>query len=1087
MNNWEILGIEPTRDKDKIKEAYMDKLMVIHPEENPEGFKELRNAYEVLMNEADKEVEEAAEDKSPIGLWIKKIKDVYSRFSERISEDVWREILDDDVCFSLDNMEEAGERLLVFLMDNYYMPQKIWIMLNERFEWTSIKEELYEKFDQGFIDYVESRVMYKDLLNYQYFENIDDSRNYDEWISTFFNINAMLNKREFKDIEKSFDYIVSLGISHPYLDVLFIRYHLMNDCSEKAREIGERIIEKYPEDAKIIYCMAEIEWIEKHIEEAKVLYERVLAIEPQNFDALCGTADCYFELDELEKARDSYRELASRNYYNNYIREQMFKVNEKFIERYKSENSDELEDKFKLSWCLYENQRYDELLELMSDVQIPEDFENQYCDLMGRTYSEINDNEKALCYFTKWRDKILKNLSENKYKNEADMDEDDCGISKERALNHMEYLYTEIGSQLYELKKYDEAVIEYDKGLKQNENNASLLNLKGFTLNKLKRYEESIELFEKASAVDENFAAPYINKAEALHELGYDRDALDSLAQAKNIYPYFSNVYAFEMKIYCNHREYDTALEIYQEAENSNCVSDSILFQKGRALSGKGNLDEALEIILSVIKNAEENENTREFLDELYYETSLIYSDQEEYEKALNLINAAIDVNKDKIKFYYTRAYVYRMLKQFDMSLKDYDHTIEHSPEDEFAYLKEGEIYRIKGDFDKSIEYFKKAIEINSEDTYAYNELGEMYDEKNEYEKALFYYGKQIEIREDSYYLVNRGLLYKRLNRYEEALRDYQRASEIDPENPYPYNNMGVIYENWEEFDKAYSYYKKAIEYMADSKNTIFYNNTIIILKKMRKFEEALRYCDEAIEKLPLEHIFHYRKAELLKVMRRYDEAINEYNIGLEFENADKADYYDEIGDCYKSLEKYDEALKYYEKVLEIKPNHSFEYRQIGNVYRFKEEYHKAIEYFLKQLTINDSNPYTYTCLVMAYKNLDDKENAEKYNKIALEKYIERNNGTIFDASEIGRCYKEMNKYDEAVIYLNKCLNMRACASCEVDECYEAYHLLGEVYEEQGKDEEAYEYFKKAYELAADFDKDCRESFEKISEKLSRK
>ena len=49
---WKILGIEPTKDKKKITRAYREKLVNTNPEEKPEEFKELRNAYEEALKYA---------------------------------------------------------------------------------------------------------------------------------------------------------------------------------------------------------------------------------------------------------------------------------------------------------------------------------------------------------------------------------------------------------------------------------------------------------------------------------------------------------------------------------------------------------------------------------------------------------------------------------------------------------------------------------------------------------------------------------------------------------------------------------------------------------------------------------------------------------------------------------------------------------------------------------------------------------------------------------------------------------------------------------------------------------------------------
>ena len=58
MHIWQVLGISETKDKDELKKAYRVKLNTVNPEDDPEGFMQLREAYEEAVRLADSDERE---------------------------------------------------------------------------------------------------------------------------------------------------------------------------------------------------------------------------------------------------------------------------------------------------------------------------------------------------------------------------------------------------------------------------------------------------------------------------------------------------------------------------------------------------------------------------------------------------------------------------------------------------------------------------------------------------------------------------------------------------------------------------------------------------------------------------------------------------------------------------------------------------------------------------------------------------------------------------------------------------------------------------------------------------------------------
>lgn len=151
--DWSLLGIEPTKDKEKIADAYYEKLAVTNPEDKPEEFKALRAAYEKAMELADApDPEGPAAAQTPLEAWMERVKQTYNTLADRRDPACWQALLEDPVCFSLGGRLEARDALLRFFMEHYFLPRRIWQELDEFFDLRGSRNELYEKFPKDFVD-----------------------------------------------------------------------------------------------------------------------------------------------------------------------------------------------------------------------------------------------------------------------------------------------------------------------------------------------------------------------------------------------------------------------------------------------------------------------------------------------------------------------------------------------------------------------------------------------------------------------------------------------------------------------------------------------------------------------------------------------------------------------------------------------------------------------------------------------------------------------------------------------------------------------------------------------------------------------
>ena len=114
----------------------------------------------------------------------------------------------------------------------------------------------------------------------------------------------------------------------------------------------------------------------------------------------------------------------------------------------------------------------------------------------------------------------------------------------------------------------------------------------------------------------------------------------------------------------------------------------------------------------------------------------LAYGENGDYERAIEALTKAIELNPNYAIAYYNRGLAYGEKGDYERAIKDYSKTIDLQPDLAEAHYNRGEAYYERREFARSIENYSKAIDLQPDLAEAYYNRGEAWLHLKEWEKA---------------------------------------------------------------------------------------------------------------------------------------------------------------------------------------------------------------------------------------------------------------------------------------------------------------------------------------------------------------
>lgn len=165
---------------------------------------------------------------------------------------------------------------------------------------------------------------------------------------------------------------------------------------------------------------------------------------------------------------------------------------------------------------------------------------------------------------------------------------------------------------------------------------------------------------------------------------------------------------------------------------------------------------------------------------------------------------------------------------------------------------------------------------------------------------------------------LRRGFLLRELGCYEEALKAYDKAIELNPNNALAWNNKAGVLSVLNRHEEAIKVYDKAIESKPDDAN--LWSSKGHCLGELWRLKEAIEACDKAIE-LDSNHAMAYiNKSHRLGQLGCHEEALKACDRAVELE-PNNAMVWNNKGWNLGQLGRHEEALEALDKAIELDPN----------------------------------------------------------------------------------------------------------------------------------------------------------------------
>ncbi len=278
---------------------------------------------------------------------------------------------------------------------------------------------------------------------------------------------------------------------------------------------------------------------------------------------------------------------------------------------------------------------------------------------------------------------------------------------------------------------------------------------------------------------------------------------------------------------------------------------------------------------------------------------------------------------------------------------------------------------------------FGHAVTVTDKNYLAYNNLGFYLSRQGRTAEAMENYRRSLEINpnyDDA--LNNVGYALAGQKKYEEAIGYYQAALRIRPNHPEVHNNLGNAVSELGRIDEAIQHYMITLAQEPDHADA--HNNLGVALAMKGRLDEAILHFRKAIHLKPDDPSGHSNLGNALAVQHKLDEAIQEYEQALRLKPED-AQAHNNLANALVGQGKLEPAIGQYEEALRLNANNPEAHANIAAALAAQGNLPQAVEHYQAAVGLTPNNPDLHYRLAEALLRLGRRDEAAAHLTVALQ------------------------------------------------------------------------------------------------------